>query len=162
MKRWIVALAGLAWLAACDKKPSWSERVGPGFTVSAPHPATQLPSPSDSPVKTEIYSFFDEGRETWQVQIAEMPAELTPAQILANMTLHFHTAGEVKSEREVAMGEAAKDFRCVSDSARFGKMYVRDLVVIQNHKAYQVIVMHPLGTSEADGDRFVDSFKLTQ
>lgn len=165
MKLGIVALVGLLWIGACDKNKAppkdWKERSGPGFTVSAPYPSEMLPSPSGD-VKMTIYSYVNKVTEAWQVQIADMPEELPASQILANMSAHIHSKGEVKAETEVAMGDGAKDFRYVSDMETIGKMYVRVRVVISNHKAYQIMVLHrPEDTDrDADADRFVDSFKL--
>lgn len=168
MKLGIVALLGLLWIGACDKTKAlpkdWKERTGPGFTVMAPYKSELMPSPPDSPVKMTIYMYLNRVTEAWQVQIADMPAELPPEQILANMTAHIHGEGQVKSEQDVTMGDGAKDFRYISDMPQFGKMYVRVRIVIKNHKAYQVMVLHlPQDTDrDADADRFVDSFKLTQ
>lgn len=167
MKLAIVALVGLFWIGACDKKTppkDWKERSGPGFTVSAPFPSEILPSPADSPVKMTIYSYLNKMTEAWQVQIADMPAELPPEQILANMTEHIHGQGELKGEQDVQMGDGAKDFRYIADMPALGKMYVRVRIVIKNHKAYQVMILHPPQDTarDADADRFVDSFKLTQ
>lgn len=167
MKLALVALVGLFWIGACDKNKTppkdWKERSGPGFTVMAPFPSEMLPSPADAPVKMTIYSYVNKVTEAWQVQIASMPAELPAEQILANMTAHIHGQGELKSEQDVKMGDAAKDFRYISDVPTLGKMYVRIRIVIRDHKAYQVMVLHrPEDTDrDADADRFVDSFKLT-
>ncbi len=168
MKLGIVALVGLLWFGACDKNKApaakdWKERSGPGFTVQSPLPHEMMSAPPGTPVKMTIYSYLNKVTEAWQVQIADMPEELPPEQILANMTAHLRGKGEIKSETDVTMGDGAKDFRYVSDMPQIGRMYVRVRVVIKNHKAYQIMVLHrPEDTGrDADADRFVDSFKLT-
>jgi hypothetical protein len=162
-----IALVGF-FLVGCEKKAApedWKERSGPGFIVTAPYPGEIIAAPKDTPVKMTIHQYVNKVTEAWQVQIADMPLERSPEDVIASMRQHVMSTGTVKSETDVAMGDTTgKDFRYITDMPPMGKMYVRNRIVMKNHKVYQVMVVHrPEDTSrDAACDRFVDSFKLTE
>ena len=165
----IVALVAVAALGlGCGEKAKpedWKERTGPGFSVMAPYPHEMVPSPKEAPVKMTIYQYVNKVTEAWQVQVAEMPLDRPPEQVIANMRDHVRNTGTVESEKKVEMGDTpGVDFRYVTDMPPMGRMYVRNRIVMKNHKVYQVMVVHRPEDKDRDAaaDRFVDSFKLTE
>lgn len=167
MKLAAIAFAVVGLSVGCKDKAKpedWKERTGPGFSVSAPYPHELVNSPKESPVKMVIYQYVNKVTEAWQVQIAEMPLDREPAQVLSNMRAHVHSTGTVKEEKDVEMGDTTGvDFRYIADMPPMGKMYIRNRIVMKDHKVYQVMIVHrPEDTArDAPADRFVDSFKLT-
>jgi hypothetical protein len=165
-------LAVIAWVAlslglGCGDKAKpedWKERPGPGFVITAPYAAELVNAPKDAPVKMVIYQYVNKVTEAWQVQVADMPPDREPAQVIANMRQHVKSTGTVEQEKDVEMGDTTgADFRYITDMPPMGKMYVRNRIVMKNHKVYQVMIVHrPEDKArDAPADRFVDSFRLT-
>ena len=162
MRIWVV----LALLAACKQPgPEWKQRTGPDYTVEAPYEGkqTHVPVPGNSTDMT-VYLYANEPEWSLQVQVVELPKTAIPMQVIVAMRDRAAERGKIVREQDVAMGDApGKDIWFTAAVPQLGQANVRDRIVMQAHKVYQVMFVERAGTTghEADGDRFIDSFKLT-
>jgi hypothetical protein len=161
MRMWIVAAA--VALAAC-KKPEWKPRPGPGFVVTAPAEA-ELLHPNARGLDMTVYQYADGPSFSLQVQVAELPSDRVPTQVITNMRDHLaKVATRIVKESDVTVGDVrGKDFRYITDMPQLGEMFLRDRFLVQTRRIYQIMAIHRVGDAErdADTDRFVDSFAFT-
>lgn len=163
MRIWVVLLA----VTACKQTPpDWKLRTGPDFAIEGPYPAQMIHTPMPGAVNDTmtIYQYASTDEYALQVQVAEMPKTAVPLNVITAMRDSVAKKGTITKEGDVAMGEGGgKDLQFLMDLPGLGKAKVRDRIVMQRHQVYQVMFAERLGVSghEADGDRFVDSFKLT-
>lgn len=155
-----------ALIVACAKpREDWKERTGPGFVITAPANARHLTKPIADGVVMNIYEYRDGVTASWQVQITELPEDRTPTSAIVTMRDELAAKAKITREEDVAMGDAAgKDLRAIVNLAPFGEVNMRTRIIVQNHRLYQVMALHPVGRSEleAAANRFVDSFKLAE
>lgn len=153
---------------ACSKakKPEeWKERTGPGFTVMAPSDARHMTKPIAAGVEMQVYEYRDGISASLQVDVAEAPDDRSPTWMVVTVRDNFAAKAKVTREDDVPMGDTpGKDLVGTSELAPYGKVRMRTRIVVQGRKLYQLMTIHPVGKPEldADADRFVESFKLTE
>ncbi len=165
MRIW-VGLALTLVFAACKKPvPDWKQRTGPDFTVEAPFAAheTHVPVPGN-PTDMTVYLYVNEVDWSLQVQVVEMPKDRIPMDVITAMRDRAAAKGTVTKEADVAMGDApGKDLWMTTEIPPYGKVEIRERMLMQAHKVYQVMAVHLPGVTvhDKDDDRFIESFKLT-
>jgi hypothetical protein len=162
MRIWLV----LALLAACKgPAPEWKQRTGPGFTVEAPFDGKLAHQPlPGSAGSMQVYIYVNEPEWSLQVQILELPKTAIPMQVIVEMRDRAAAQGKILQEKDVAMGDVpGKDLTFIASVPDLGQAGIRDRILIQAHTLYQVMFVQRTGTTAhgADGDRFIESFKLT-
>jgi hypothetical protein len=152
-------------IAACTKPaaPDWKLRTGEGFTVEAPYPAKTDAVPAADGTITRAFVYSPGKAWNIEVLVSDLPANRTPAEMLALLHAQLKTKGTVYEDRDLPVGTApAFETRLHMEVPGLGKADVHERVVVYGTRVFQVIHAERDGeqTHRADGDRFVDSFKV--
>jgi hypothetical protein len=156
-------VAVVVLLVACSKHPlEWKVQKGPGFSVDAPALTRMVHGEDVGMPGITAFHFGPDVDFGMQVDLVQLTPTQDPATMIGIMRDKAATGASISTEETVNMGDVAgKDLRVFADVPKAGKVQIRMRLVAHDHTIYKVIFMEKQGLSHAaDGDRFVDSFKL--
>lgn len=160
MRKLAVALV----LIACSKHAEdWRLRKGAGFSVMAPREGKLVHGEDHGLPGVTAYDFgpTPSTNVTMQVALVELKG-VAPADAIKRVRDEAATGASISTEESVVMGDApGKDLRLINDVPNAGKLDIRMRVVARGTTLYKVVFAQRDGLDNAaEGNRFVDSFKL--
>ncbi len=144
----------------------WTEHKGPGFTVSAPGPATVEQIAAHDDVRAlERHTYFKNEIESYVVEITEFRESDDLGMMLNNMRMALTSATQsVRGEDLIDPSETSGDVtgRDIWYVVEIGveTHRARSKLLGKGHKIYEVRGISPR-EKEADAEKFVESFTFT-
>ncbi len=142
---------------------NWSQQTGPGFTVSAPGPATieKIPAADRRPA-IERYTFRKSELVSYVVEISEYPESDDIEMDMNTLRMRITSSTQSVRHEDYLEGEVSgRDIGYVVDQGD-DTLRARSKLLGKGKKLYEARGVAPEGEApEAEVDRFVGSFALT-
>jgi hypothetical protein len=154
-----------------DPFAGWTERTGDGFSVLAPQEpkvTKKDTTATGKPLPTTMYTHYvPDGPGAVQVMFTELDpkAKIDPSAMFDAMksSMIKQFSGTVRKQADIAMGTAkGQEYWLDGEHPRMGKLSVHVKFLLHERRLYLVQSLHAADAAAfgAQGDKFVDSFKL--
>lgn len=143
-----------------EKRVDWQKQTGPGFTVEAPGPAKveKVPAVDADERAFDRYTFHTAPRESYVVEITELPAKVDPNMALHNKRMLISTRTQSIRNEDFLDG-GGLDLRYWADEGD-DTLHARSKLITNGQQLIEIRGISP-ESADAAVDRFVDSFAIT-
>lgn len=165
--RFLACLAVVVAVVACgskDKpKPDWKPRTGPGFEIVAPFEPIVTKRPVAPGIETSIYEYGGLGALSLQITAGPLPSGRHPFPVVQMLRDNVAKVGTIVEENDIPLGDTfGKDVRYKTRHPDLGEVVGHARVVVHKNTVYQITALRSAtNASDADADKFVESFKFT-
>ncbi|MBA3503151.1 MAG: hypothetical protein M4D80_30195 [Myxococcota bacterium] len=155
-----------------EAKPAeWTERKGDGFSVLAPQDpkvSTKNTTATGTPLPTTMYTHYvPDGPGAVQVMFTELePAVKVDSKKMFDAmrdSMLTQFSGKVTKQADITMGKAkGREYWLDGEHPQMGKLHVHVKFLLDAKRLYLVQSLYAADAADfsAQGDKFVDSFKL--